>query len=364
MKIYTPVVRAAKNDLQAVELLGDRAKNFIMPLIEAPRSMSDGLLRTDVAKATAILTGKIKGIPYYFDPLGIENFSRHLAAFSHLAEASESFTPTIGLGRGAIDYESLAELIKLHTLNIAIRLEIADLDDASEDTWSEIISITGLVGAKPSQVTLLIDLGQLGGVAVEDATDLVLDFLALQPKSLSKVKIVTLGSTALTTVASVPLDGRVDVLRRELQLWGNLRYELEGSRRPIGFGDYGVIDPSFIFPGGPAPNANAKIRYTQGGNTTYFRGHGLYNPNRFPQFHDLAKRVIDSGIYMGAKYSYGDRIIEDCAERRCGPGNAGTWVKVGMNHHMEYAANQINKLNDLLGEASNLNEVRAIIERT
>jgi len=364
MKIYTPVVRAANNDLQAVELLGDRVKSFVMPLIEAPRSMSDGLLRTDVAKAAALLPGRIKGIPYYFDPLGIENFSRHIAAFSLLAEASENFTPTIGLGRGAIDYVALANLINPHSLEIAIRLEKEDLEDASEDTWSEVISITGQIGIEPSRVTLLIDFGQLGATPVEAAIDLMLDFLTLQPKSLAKIKIVTLGSTALSTVATVPLDGQADVLRRELQLWGTLRYELSGSRNLIGFGDYGVIDPSFIFPGGPAPNANAKIRYTRGASTTYFRGHGLYNPNRFPQFHDLARRVIDSAIYMGARYSYGDKIIEDCAERRCGPGNAGTWVKIGMNHHIEYTANQIDKLNNLLSAASNIRDVQAIIART
>lgn len=360
MRLYTPVVRAKNNDLKAIELLGDRAKSSIRPLIEAPLSMTDGQLRTNVMEAAQLLGKRLEGVPYYFDPLGIENFERHVIAFDALASSGSHFTPTIGLGRGPIDYASLGHLIGSHSLDLAVRVEQLDLEDASEDTWAKLIAMSAAVSVQPSKVNLLIDFGQLGSNQLEHLIDSVLDFLAIQPEKFRDSPIVVLGSSALSTVSPVPVDGSLEIRRRELDLWANLRFELE-EVHDIGFGDYGIIDPSFIFPSGPAPNSNAKIRYTRGLTTTYFRGHGLYNPNRFPQYHDLARRVFESDKYIGADFSHGDKIIANCAERRCGPGNLGTWVMADTNHHIEFTAEQVGRVAERVGIIHVRTEVEATL---
>lgn len=348
MRLYTPVVRAKNNDLKAIELLGDCAKSSIRPLIEAPLSLPDGQLRTNVMEAAELLGKRLEGVPYYFDPLGIESFERHVIAFNALAHVGSDFTPTIGLGRGPIDYASLRHLVGSHSLDLAVRVDKFDLEDASEETWAKLIAMSAAVGIQPSKVSLLIDFGQLGNNQLEQMIDSVVDFLAVQPQQFRDSPIVVLGSSALSSVSPVPLDGSLDIRRRELDLWANLRFELDEVHH-IGFGDYGIIDPSFIFPSGPAPNSNAKIRYTRGLITTYFRGHCLYNPNRFVQYHDLARRVFESDRYLGAGFSYGDKIIADCAMGRCGPGNLGTWVMADTNHHIEFTAEQVSRVADRVG---------------
>jgi len=87
----------------------------------------------------------------------------------------------------------------------------------------------------------------------------------------------------------------------------------------------------------------------------------LYKPNRFAQYHDLAQQVMDSDLYLGEQYSYGDRRIAHCASHQCGPGNLATWVQVDTNHHLEYTSSQIARLVHDISGASNEDQVNEAI---
>jgi hypothetical protein len=343
MRHYTPVVRAKANDIAALELLNNSAKARIHPLIEAPVTVNGGKLETKVGDAANLLSTRLADVPFYFDALGIESTARQLHAFEVLGNAKARFTPTIGLGRGPIDIAGLALVISRFELDLAVRLDSADLEDASEDTWAELLTLTAGLGVAPSTLTIFLDFGQLTNRDLEGLKESALDFLAMQPKAFAHCKIIALGGTALSSVAPVPTDGVLRIARRELALWASLNFELAGTRL-VGFGDYGIVDPGFVFPGGPIPQANAKIRYTRGNSIAYFRGHGLYRPGRFPQYHELARRVVESGLYLGDSFSYGDGVIDRCARNLSGPGNLGTWVKADTNHHVELTALQIPNL--------------------
>lgn len=360
MRAYTPVVKAKASDLTALSLLSQRAKNNIKPLIEVAVSVDSGSVRTDIASATALLKSRPLDIPYYFDPLGIESHGRQIAAFESLTESGCSFTPVIGLGRGAIDTETLRKLLSTHRLGVGIRLELQDLEDAADDTWEQIIQLSSDLEVATSDIELLIDYKQIDHHSIDTLKETTLDFLALQPSTFQCGGITLIGSSALSSVAAIEPDGMARIKRRELLLWTTVDYELDGVR-DIGFGDHGIICPDFVF-SGPNPNANAKIRYTHGAQTIYFRGHGLFLPSRFEQYHDLAQRVVDSEFYLGRDFSFGDETIQLCASKQAGTGNLATWVKADTNHHIELVAQQTADIGAHIRHLSSESQIREMIE--
>lgn len=361
MTHYTPVVRAKTNDISALNLLSASARMGVRPLVEPAMSLTGNELTTDVADAASKLIGKLNNFVYYFDPLGFESFDRHMQTFRTLFAAGENFIPTIGFGRGKLNFHALARFLDESQLPLAIRLEKFDLEDASEDTWEKLIQLTHALGIGASRLTLILDFGDLSAAHSIQLIESGIDFLSLQPKNFIGLGIVILGGSALKSVApTIPTDGHAGIERKELHVWASLQFELDGVH-DLEFGDYGVMAPSFVFPTNGSANANAKIRYTRGAQINYFRGHALYQPNRFDQYHELAQRVMNSGIYLGPHFSYGDQAIQDCALRESGPGNLGTWVKTDTNHHIEYTARQIQKIASSISLASDEKEISELL---
>lgn len=361
MTTYIPVARAKTNDLAALSQLSDEAKGGVKSLIEPPLVKSESVVTTDLAAAVAVIQKKMPDQPFYFDPLDFEIPARQTAALDALAEAGHIFTPVVGFGRRAIDTHFLRSLVARQRRGICVRLKHDDLEDASDETWIQLAQLATAIQASPSDIEILFDFASINSSSADGMRNAVLEFLRAQPRQFEFDAFGILASSCLNSVGNIDEDGEKAIERVELDLWAGLVYELDGTRR-ISFGDYGIVHPSFTF-SGPNPNSNAKIRYTRGSRITYFRGHGLYNPNRFSQYHDLAQRVVDSGIFLGADFSFGDNVIQQCAAKKCGPGNLGTWVMADMNHHLEFTSKQIPQLLAELLRATSERQVHDVVHQ-
>lgn len=342
MHTYTPVIKAKANDIAALSFLSAGAKLGTKPLIEAAVSIDGFNVGAKVTEAIAVIGAKMPAMDFYFDPLGLCSSGEQVKAFDSLSFTTKRFTPTIGLGRGRIAIDQLRSLIQRQGCGLAVRLEYEDLEDSAEDSWATILQLSSDLDLDPGRVDLIIDFRQISMLDILALQEQTLDFLALQPRGVGLGELTVIASSALDSVSSVTKNGTSNVHRRELTLWAALQFELGGTRG-LRFGDYGIVNPDFVF-SGPNPNANAKIRYTHGSNIVYFRGEGLYNPSRFGQYHDLSRRVMNSGVFLGSEFSYGDREIELCAGRDCNPGNLASWIRIDMNHHIEYTAKQTRNL--------------------
>ena len=64
----------------------------------------------------------------------------------------------------------------------------------------------------------------------------------------------------------------------------------------------------------------------------------------FEQFRDLCRALINTDEYSGADFSWGDKYINLCAAGAVDAGNATTWRRVGMNHHLTLVVDQISSL--------------------
>ena len=359
MAVYVPVVKSKSNDLDAISRLQATSVGLIKPLLESPIAIENKVAVTDVAKAASEVSSRLPQIPHYFDPLNFEAEFRQLSAVQKLAAEGRSTTPTFGLHRLPKDKEGIATILHKFGLSLGIRVDLRDLHEVPEETWEALITYSGQVGLSPNRIELLLDLQHIEAHREEQITEAVLDFLLIEPKGFVPGVITVIGSSALASVADVTVNGERSVLRTERNVWAKLNYELDGTRA-IQFGDYGVVNPRFAF-SGPNPNANAKIRYATGAEHRVFRGHGLYKPNRFDQYFDLAKRVVDSAVFMGRDFSFGDDYISACAEREVGPGNLGTWVKVDTNHHIEVVSRQTDLIMNSLSNVASATDLKELL---
>ncbi len=55
---------------------------------------------------------------------------------------------------------------------------------------------------------------------------------------------------------------------------------------------------------------------------------------------ELAQKIINSGHYLGAKFSWGDSEILRCSNKEF-KGNAGQWIAIDTNHHLAYVIAEV-----------------------
>jgi hypothetical protein len=345
-QIYIPVIKGKKNDLVALGNLSSICKKEVKPLIELLPTPDNSTFENHVAKFVGNIMKEYPEGPIVVDMYGVrpgetnsEGTSALIYAFNSLYLSGRAFTPCYGFERDDSVWLKLRELIHKLKNGFAFRIDYDDLDDVAEETWVQILNRMAYVGATADNVDLLIDLRYLDDQKSAEAFNVVSQFLDLCPGGMNFRSTAVLGSSALKMVSSIPKDGIGKIERTELNIWLNLSRRYEGQI-PLVYGDYGIIHPDFSDIG-PSPKATGKIRYTFGSEIIYFRGHSLFKPSDFPQYRVLSSKVMSSAAYRGARFSYGDSYIADCASSVAGTGNLGTWVAMDMNHHLEVACRQM-----------------------
>jgi hypothetical protein len=94
---------------------------------------------------------------------------------------------------------------------------------------------------------------------------------------------------------------------------------------------------------------SGSIRYTTDDSWLLIKGERLTGKGSkgYPQFHELAQKVIELTHYRGEEASWGDEFIHKCAhpdQKDSSTGNLTTWRKVGNSQHIEYTIQQLAKL--------------------
>jgi hypothetical protein len=148
--------------------------------------------------------------------------------------------------------------------------------------------------------------------------------------------------SAMIFVASTFSEARIP--RADWEVWRALAIDRadELPRRPA-FADYAVqhpepeeIDPRLM-------RMSAAVRYATPNDWLILKKKNVRD-HGFDQFHDISAELAQRSEFRGADFSGGDRAIQDCADRKGGPGNATTWRWIATNHHIEMVVDQIANL--------------------
>ncbi len=365
-QIYTPIVKGKMYDLKALNKLSPLAKTRIKPLVEAMPKPAEVSLDEHLEKLVHYLVKYYPKGDLFVDFYGLlpdekttQGISGVIAGCRLMMAKGRAVTPCYGFSRDDSIWQEMSKVVTDLGRGFCFRIDVDDLDDAAQDTWAQIIERSAELGLDAPQIDLVIDLRDVRDVEKTHLQDLCLDFLATNPSWPKYRSISVVGSSALKSVGKIPVDGFDDIERNELHVWALLQFEL-GPTKKLVFGDYGVVHPDFS-DAVNNKNKNSKIRYTSGSKIRYFRGHRLADPPGFKHYHVLAERVRSSDLYRGRDFSFGDQYIDDCADLNSGSGNLPTWVLADMNHHLEYSAAQIARLNTQILAVENVEAAEELV---
>lgn len=85
----------------------------------------------------------------------------------------------------------------------------------------------------------------------------------------------------------------------------------------------------------------ANIRYTSSDATVIARGEGPVTQEGNSQYQLLCQQLVDQAGFEGGAYSWGDKVIEECARGAVTPGAQRMWRGAGTSHHLELVTNQL-----------------------
>ncbi|HHT8992542.1 TPA: beta family protein [Burkholderia cenocepacia] len=263
--------------------------------------------------------------------------------YSRLEALGVSVIPVIGYDRWDSDVYRLSMLnLELKADRYyCLRLDSHAIEDAEDPVFFEerILDILDGLGVEAKQCAVLLDFGDITAQSVEDlinGADRVMQVLAPMDFRFFATAGCSLPSTIDKAVKQQDSTGKV--VRKEMLLWQTLRVGYPNVRWL--FGDYGVRGPNTaddII----SPHTNGKIRHTIDRSYYIVRGHSVQFGDGGAQMHALAKKVVDSGNYMGEDFSWGDAQILACSEKETGPGNSTTWIAIDTSHHLAWVVAEI-----------------------
>jgi hypothetical protein len=252
------------------------------------------------------------------------------------------FVPVLRLADAATTRVQVADIAACDGRGAALRVPLLGTVGADgrprETLVKEAIDAVHLT---PEAADLLLDLGYL-----PDDVDVSVDLLASSIDELVAVghwrSVVLLGTSMPRSLGGgVVGEGTVGRLpRREWELWCGLRAS-SVSRLPT-FGDYAVQHPE------PpeedeqtGPGMRANVRYTLEDVTLIPRGVGPFTQEGIEGYRPLCRQVVADPGFRGAGYTWGDRVIAECAGNTGPSGTQHLWRGAGTSHHFRHVVDQL-----------------------
>jgi Beta protein len=353
--IYVPILKGKEGEYAALEVLTDDVRPSLMPLIEVPRIQYD----FENKRPAKSLDDHISGIPerlskcLHQGPLFLDlhksgNNERlnggGLAIDAVLAECTRIGIQVVPVVSHSSSPEYLAAAGRHSTLSghgCCLRLFVGDFE---EDIDPEVEAQRVLEGTDSAaeSVDLLIDLGDLGS-DVSRALLVTRSIFSMLPKRNWR-RIILAAASFPEDLSDVSAADTATLPRHEWDLWRALQKRPNIlPRRDLIFGDYAISHPISKELDPRTMRMSANIRYTGRENWLVVKGRNVRQYG-FEQYFDLCRTLVKRPEYCGRDYSWGDEYIAECASNSKGPGNATTWRKVGVNHHLTLIVREIANL--------------------
>lgn len=355
---YVAVLQSKSGERNALRRASSSTWERLTPLIEVvgPKTPKVPLTRSSVAAWMKRVADAIGEHPCYLDFLRLDPTLRvqRRAGETHeppvlavmYAEARKRrmrCIPVVHVGEStAAHVELVADAALEDNRGVALRYRLRRVVPPAGAGHRDMLkaALEGVASAA-EHADLLVDLEYLDEDAEIDATDLAVvlrDMCTIgewrslvviatsMPKMLSGVKEGSLGSIA----------------RREWELWSDLAHA--GLERIPAFGDYAVQHPDPPLDDIGANTVRANVRYTAAGETLVARGRGPVSQEGSEQYHDLCAQLVAHNEFKGPSYSWGDKVIADCAKGLQAPGTQSQWRGAGTSHHLQFVTDQVRQL--------------------
>ena len=353
---YFPILKALGAEVTALENTKPSNAKNIIPLFELPKVPDRKKYRESSTPITEFIddtsgdigrlwVGKYAMLDaYHWSPTATNEQGEHIIPYAYhaLEFMGVQVVPVVGYDRWGIpEYQmALQSIARTHKGKFCIRLDHAAFEDSAEpdffhENLDEIVSFLELDPASCHVILDFEDVTPYGAIELIDQFESLFKLLSRYRFMSYSIAGCSLPKTINEAVKKQNSCGVV--LRKEMLLWRNARQRFPGF--PIYFGDYGIRGPHSN-EGIVSPNTNGKIRHTIENEYFVARGQSLKQPPKGEQMWELAQRIVDSGHYLGDRFSWGDSEILRCSKKEF-KGNAGQWIAIDTNHHLAYVVEEV-----------------------
>jgi len=355
--IYVPILKGKEGEYAALEALSADVKAALMPLIEVPEIPHDYAnerpaksLDDHIADIPEKLMRSCATRPFYLDlpwfgQAGI--LSNGQTAFESILTMSTKLgaNPVPVVSRESTPaYLAAARSHAASTRSgCCIRLLIEDFEE-DVDLEGEVNRLLDSTSSDDIGSTdLILDLDDLGSNAGKSSL-IARSVFQMIPRREDWRRMILAAASFPEDLSDVSAATIVTLPRYEWDLWKTLQRKPAAlPRRDLIFADYAMAHPVAKTLDPRTMRMSANIRYTTQDEWLVIKGRNVRQYG-FNQYFDLCRILVERPEYSGRIYSWGDGYIADCAEATQGPGNATTWRKVGVNHHLTLITRQLASL--------------------
>ena len=341
--MYVPALRWRMAEYQALMRLTAQAKDRIVPCITIPEREFDfeawqpkktihehilpfvgryekkwGKRPAWIGLHASIVDGKMNDgrdiITYVFDGL---------------RKSDAKAVPLIQLDAQSHFQNSVKSILSNDNQGVAISVRLEDL--MKKDAFARVVAMFTSLAVSEEEVDLIVDLGEPNFEPYETfAVALVAALRRLG--DLNRFRNFVLVGTAIPETFKSIAKGQDDLPRHDWVFFRKFLSKLPSGMRRPNYGDYTIVHPNFTPQDMRKIKAAGKIVYTTE-KSWWVRKGNAFRGNE-GQMHDHCAALVESGVFKGGDYSYGDDYIGKCAIKKAPPSNLTRWKDVAINHHM------------------------------
>lgn len=352
---YLCILNGKEGEFKSLEDLPNDVKENFTPLIEIPPITWD-FERDELSRS---LDNHLSGLPerinsawgedhFYIDLNQLEfgydlNNGDHALVwlFNEFRNIGLNAIPVTHLDYDQAYQNEVREIYNTDGRGFLIRVNTNQLSD--RQFTANLSTLLNNFEISYDEIDLLIDLGDVLNDNVLEKVFLIENYMTSVIPSVSDWRSISIaGSSFPRSMSEIQSRSTEYIERNEWTIYTHLISNGNIDRIPT-YSDYSIAHPEIEQVDPRIMNMSASIRYTTENEFLILKGRGVRSPGSggFSQFHALSERLIQMPEYSGPAFSWGDNYINECANRREGPGNATTWRRVGNTHHISIIVNQI-----------------------
>ena len=351
---YVPLLKAKGGEFGALKELDAAVRTQLLPIFDVPPIPWDfeneepsKTIDEHLAKLAENIFKSIGTLPCAVDLIWLDPSARMSNGvhpltwlFDDLRNKGVVARPVVGPDYDAAYVAAAAAAIAIDRRGCVVRV-FGPTRIFDPNLAVHLAAVLAAVTLTPGDADLLLDLQTIASGS-ELATALATGGVIRGLQNLAAWRELIMAAAGFPPDLSGYGQGLFVLPRTCLLTWDALR-QRGVPRLPV-FGDYAIdnhdrseidVDPKLIKP-------STNVRYTVRNEWLVPKGPN-WKDHSFAPMKGLCAQLVADARFAGAAYSWGDAYIQACAKG--GPtGNATTWRKVGVNHHLTFAVTQIANL--------------------
>ncbi|NUB07005.1 hypothetical protein FW320_12560 [Azospirillum sp. Vi22] len=342
---YVPILKWKLGEYQALMRLSPAAKDALTPLIEIPPISYDHETQQNAKSIDEHLLSfgkrlkdKWQSRPCFID-LTLLNGEGPMAGGGHpltyifdQARANGcGAIPVVRLSSNTAYRAAVAGAVAVDRRGLCLRLTASDFDRAN--LAGDVADLLTALRVGAPDVDLVLDMESAPHRQVVPVFSVTMVTFINQIPLLARWRSFVIAGTAYPESVSHIRPPFELVPRTEWAVYKAVTAMLPATVRLPTFGDYTVSYP--VLPGIDMRMVDpiAKLRYTT--ESHWYVGRGAQvKANGFEQYRGMCATLVAQPFFMGAGFSDGDRIIDECAAGTGSTGNLTVWSSVATNHHL------------------------------